>query len=225
MLAQYDGGILYVDSQLSELFESLKEKKLFDNSLIVLTSDHGEGLGFKGDMTLHGGLYDVGAHVPLIIKLPEDYAAPADLQREVTSLARSIDIMPTILDVLSIEPPPYISGESLLETGGDRINYARQHNALSIRTKDSKIIMYTEDGLHHFMKKGAIELYDLDDDPQESNNLYGKDEVRSKKLSQLAEQMEKEAKVLHDELADHGAENKTLDEVSIKKLKGLGYLQ
>lgn len=225
IIARYDGGILHVDHQLNELFKTLKNADRFDESLIILTSDHGESLGFKGMMNSHGWLYDAGTHVPLIVKLPKSYALPQRPRGEINRLVRIIDIMPTVLDVLSIEAPSYLNGESLFRDKEGSINYSRQGNGFSIRTEESKILKFTGDGRHPFMKKGNIEIYDLSTDPQESDNLYGKDGVSFEKLLQLAEQMEKEAIALNAELADDNPQTETLDAESIEDLKALGYLQ
>jgi arylsulfatase A-like enzyme len=222
VIARYDGGILHVDSQLKALFKRLKEKGLFANSLIIITADHGESLGYKGMMDKHGWLYDVGLHVPLLIKLPQAFEGPGPKKGRVGQLVRTIDIMPTILDVLSIDPPPYIEGRSLLGVAEDRVAYARLRNCYSLRTPNSRLLFY---GAPDFENKADIEVYDVKNDPRESQNLYGKDDTRLNTLMPLAERLEAKAAALKTEFQDEDLAPQKLDQKGIDELKALGYLQ
>lgn len=220
--ARYDGGILDVDFQLKNLFAALKEKELFDNSLIIITSDHGESLGFKEMMDRHGWLYDVGLHVPLLVKLPKDYEAPGPVKGKVDYLVRTTDIMPTILDILSIDPPQHMDGSSLLRVTEDRISYARFLTCYSVRTADSRLLFYGDPDFDH---KIDIEVYDLKNDPDESINLYGKDDLKMNRLMPLMERMEAKAESLKAKFEDSSLTVQNLDQETIDDLKALGYLQ
>jgi arylsulfatase A-like enzyme len=222
VIARYDGGILHVDSQIKELFDLLKKEGLFEQSLIILTSDHGESLGFKGMMDNHGWLYNVGTHVPLIIKFPGDFHYSGPLRGKVDFLVRTIDIMPTILEVLSIDAPPYIEGKSLLSVTEDRMNYARMLKGYSVRTADSMILFNSEPDFAH---KDDIEIYDLKRDPLEHVNLTGTDEELLHTLLAIAEHEESKAESLRNELDDNTQEIVTLDQKDIDGLKALGYIQ
>jgi arylsulfatase A-like enzyme len=105
----YDGEIAYADSALAHLIEYLKQKDLYDNSVIVVVGDHGEGLGEHKEDTHGIFLYDSTTHVPLIVKLPKSAEAGKEIQAQV----RTIDIMPTLLDLLSIAAPAKQDGASL----------------------------------------------------------------------------------------------------------------
>jgi arylsulfatase A-like enzyme len=221
--ARYDGGILHVDSQLEELFDLLKKKNLFDNALIIITSDHGESLGFKGMMNKHGWLYDVGLHVPLLMKLPKDYKSPGPAKGKIDYLVRTTDIMPTILEVLSIDPPPYIEGSSLLGVTEDRIGYARFLTCYSVRTPSSRLLFYARPD---FDNKVDIEVYDLKNDPGESTNLHGRGDLKLiNELMPLAGQLEARAESLREEFEDSTLTVQSLDDEAIEDLKALGYLQ
>jgi arylsulfatase A-like enzyme len=222
VIARYDGGIVHVDSQIKELFDLLKKEGLFEQSLIILTSDHGESLGFKGMMDNHGWLYNVGTHVPLIIKFPGDFHYSGPLRGKVDFLVRTIDIMPTILEVLSIDAPPYIEGKSLLSVTEDRMNYARMLKGYSVRTADSMILFNSEPDFAH---KDDIEIYDLKRDPLEHVNLTGTDEELLHTLLAIAEHEESKAESLRNELDDNTQEIVTLDQKDIDGLKALGYIQ
>ena len=94
----YDGEIAYADSALAHLIEYLKQKDLYDNSVIVVVGDHGEGLGEHKEDTHGIFLYDSTTHVPLILKLPNTREAGKVIEAQV----RTVDIMPTILDMLAV---------------------------------------------------------------------------------------------------------------------------
>jgi len=222
VIARYDGGILHADNKIGRLFALLKKEGLYDNSLIVLTADHGESLGARGKLHGHGGLYDVGAHVPLIVKFPVNFKASIPLKGRIGSLVRTIDILPTILDALSIEPPSYIEGKSLLRLEGDRINTAIQGNDwYAVRTSDSKILF---NGTGKSSGKTNVEVFDVKDDPTESKNLYETEEAKSDHLLQLADETWAKKMDLRERLKDSDRKMQSLDAETVKGLKALGYL-
>ena len=106
----YDGEVAYADASLGKLFAYLKLHGLYDRSLIMLMSDHGESLGAHGE-AMHGiFLYDETIHVPLLFKLPGAVLAG----RRVAARVRLIDVAPTLLSMLSLPLPPTFQGESLV---------------------------------------------------------------------------------------------------------------
>ncbi len=166
-IAQYDGEIRYVDHWVGKLMDYLKEKDLYDDSLIILSSDHGEAFGEHDLWYCHGAtLYDILIRVPLIIKLPRGQLKGKVINRQV----RLVDIVPTILDYLDIEIPGHIDGESLMPLLEERPDYSAQFSFSktdtinALRTEEWKLI-YDE-------KDGHYELYDLKKDPCELNDVY-----------------------------------------------------
>ena len=110
--APYDGGIVYVDSAVGKLFDQLRARGLFENSLIAVMADHGESLGDHGE-EFHGFfLYDATIRVPLLLKLPGERFAGKRIEDHVGL----VDVLPTILQTVGIEVPQEIQGESLLGT-------------------------------------------------------------------------------------------------------------
>ncbi len=109
MKGLYDGGIAYVDAQLGFLFEELKSLGLWDRTLIVLTADHGEEFAEHGRF-LHEENFDEIARVPLMIRFPHGVYGG----RRISELVSTLEVMPTILDVLGIPPNPEIQGRSLM---------------------------------------------------------------------------------------------------------------
>ena len=147
----YDGEIAYADSALAGFIGYLKKIGRYDNALIVVVGDHGEGLGEHHEDTHGIFLYDSTTHVPLIVKLP----AQRDPDQVVKAQVRTIDILPTIVDWLGIPPPERLDGASLkpfsmgretipLKEGPDRVRRNRLSPALRMgsvafraRAKDS----------------------------------------------------------------------------------------
>jgi len=116
----YDSGVAYADAQLGSLFELLQEPGVAKSTMVVFTSDHGEALGEDG-LVGHAYLTESNLLVPLVIGLPECSQAGQRRQEQV----RSIDILPTVLDLLEIEVPTEIDGESFLPLLlGDRVRFA-----------------------------------------------------------------------------------------------------
>jgi choline-sulfatase len=165
----YDGEIAYADSALSNFIQYLKKSGWYEDSMIVVVGDHGEGLGEHREETHGIFLYDATTHVPLIIKLPREKNAG----KVVNSQVRTLDILPTALDVAGAPVPegldgkaltPYFSGEA-----ADRIAIGETDYPLrfgwaplrSVRTEGTK-----------FIEAPKPELYDLHVDPSELNNKY-----------------------------------------------------
>jgi arylsulfatase A-like enzyme len=97
----YDGEVAYADSQLVRLFDFLRKSGLYDRTLIVLLSDHGESLGEHGEDEHGFFVYNAALRVPLIFKLPRGTGAPRVIRR----LVGTIDVAPTLLDLLHVQDP------------------------------------------------------------------------------------------------------------------------
>ena len=108
--AVYDGAVNYVDKLLGDLFEEFKEHNIYDKSIIIITSDHGDEIGDHGLFDHGHSLYNELIHVPLIIKYTNSKEA---CNRRFESISRAVDIMPTILDFLNISFKDKMEGRSL----------------------------------------------------------------------------------------------------------------
>ena len=106
----YDGEIAYADSALAAFVADLKVHGRYDNSLIIVVGDHGEGLGQHSEDTHGIFLYDTTTHVPLIVKLP----ANNDAGKVVDAQVRTVDILPTVLDTAGAAAPQELNGQSLV---------------------------------------------------------------------------------------------------------------
>src|ERR1035437_8908861 len=168
----YDGKIHFVDRYVGELMDHLKQTGLSDNTLVVLTSDHGEMLYSHPDDFLtfdHRSLYDPVMHVPLIMAGP---GLPKGAL--VDGLASNVDTAPTILNLAGIAPPPDAEGHSLVPLIQGKVKAVNKYvygeedvmaPLRSVRTDRYKLI---ED-----LWTGKIQLFDMSNDPDERHDLHG----------------------------------------------------
>lgn len=167
----YDGEIAYSDEIVGRLVRYLKSHQLYDRSTIVLLSDHGEGLGDHGEQEHGLFVYDEAIHVPLIIKQEGNAGAG----RRVKDLVQHIDLVPTLLDLVKAPIPGTLHGRSLkpLLNGTGHLPapsvyseamYARYHFGWS------ELTALTEER-YRYIKAPHDELYDLQRDPHEHENI------------------------------------------------------
>jgi choline-sulfatase len=169
--APYDGEIAYSDEIVGRLMRYLKSHQLYDRSTIMLLSDHGEGLGDHGEQEHGLFLYDEAIHVPLIVKP----AGNLDKARRVPDVVQHVDIVPTILDLVKAPAPGNLRGRSLrplIEGTGQLQEQAVYSEALYARYHFgwSELTALT-DGRFRFIKAPQPELYDLQRDPHEQQNI------------------------------------------------------
>ncbi|HOO77034.1 MAG TPA: tetratricopeptide repeat protein [bacterium] len=119
IVSLYDGGVYYSDYVFKQVIDTLKTNNLYDDSLIVLLSDHGEEFNEHGGKT-HGRLWIEHVHVPLIVKFPKGRFAGS----VVADPIRTMDVMPTVLDLLRIPVAEAIQGTSFLPLLTKRGNYS-----------------------------------------------------------------------------------------------------
>jgi len=165
----YDAEIRQMDVGFGLIVDELKKLGLYDDMVLILTSDHGEEFGEHGVMGWHSHtLYDELLSVPLIIKLPgNDFAGT-----RVTTPVRSIDILPTLLDCLDIPPLAVFEGRSLMDLARGRRESPRPVVARQDHRNPTPVILrsgrwkyYHRPGAH----KPRI-LFDLQQDPGETRN-------------------------------------------------------
>jgi arylsulfatase A-like enzyme/Flp pilus assembly protein TadD len=161
----YDAEITFVDAWLGRLFARLEEQGLMERSLVILTADHGEGLGEHGEETHSFLLYNGTMHVPLILSYPG--VTPGTVDR-IVSLA---DIVPTVLELLGIELEHDIDGVSLLQPApaGRQLYMEALSGRLERGWNDLRALV-TGEGTKYLLAYQP-ELYDLDQDAGERVNL------------------------------------------------------
>lgn len=170
----YDAEIRHVDDGIANLLQALDELGLAEDSLVVLTGDHGESM-FQHDIYFdHHGLYDDIIHVPLLMRRPSFIPS----SRALPSMVQHCDVAPTLLEAAGCPIPAQMGGRSLwnLATGkSDQGGWDRVYACEStwqakwaVRTPDRKLIVAREQDHHNMPPR---ELYDLAADPQETVNL------------------------------------------------------
>ena len=173
VVSQYDSEIRYVDDQVQVIFDTLEKQGLGDDTLIILTSDHGESMGEHNFYFDHFETYDTTIHVPLIMKHPK----LLPMGKRVDQLIQStISIAPTALNLYGIEPPPRMKGKDLVKIAkGEEEGYPEiiSNQGLwtakrVIRTKEWKLIKTTHKA---FWDTPPRELYKIDEDPDETVDL------------------------------------------------------
>ncbi|MYB19748.1 MAG: sulfatase-like hydrolase/transferase [Holophagales bacterium] len=217
----YDGEVAYTDSLIGEFRSALEQRGLFDEAVVVLTADHGEGLGDHGE-SYHGFfVYDSTVHVPLIVRLP----GGVESGRVVTDAVSHVDIAPTLIELLELDGTGAAQGRSLLpdmqglpNTLAERGVYAESFYALdhygwaplrSLRTADYK-----------YIETPDPELYSLLEDPGELTNVLLERREVSRELRIAALELAAEL----DSAAPEAAPEPDLDEEALAQLRALGYL-
>ncbi|MFQ5791363.1 MAG: sulfatase, partial [Acidobacteriota bacterium] len=175
----YDGEVAYVDSQVGRLLQGLERARLSDETLIVLTSDHGESLGDHGERTHGFFIYDTTMHVPLILRHPS-----LGRPRRVDGQVRSVDIMPTVLDLLQVPVPREVQGESLRPALAgepfDRPAYTESYVPLvNFHWSPLRGLRYQG---WKYIEAPRPELYDLSRDPDEEDNRFEAEPERAASL-------------------------------------------
>lgn len=217
---RYAEEVQYVDSEIGILLEALNQNGVLDNTLVVFTSDHGEGLGDHNRIGHVNQLYDTLTKVPLIMSYPGRFSGGKRIQE----LVSHIDLYPTILDILGIEADLPMEGQSLhgLITGAEEF----QPRRVLLETHKSEApynLRAIVDGDTKFIRndtQSTEELYNLHTDPGELTNLLPQELPAATQLRELMDN-DFAALILREKYAQDASE---LTEDEIDKLKALGYL-
>jgi arylsulfatase A-like enzyme len=209
---RYDGEIAYADSVVGDLIADLKQQGVYDDALIILLSDHGEGLSEHGEEEHGLFLYREALQIPLIVKLPQQRKKGATVETPV----QLVDVFPTILDRTATPVPAagHRVGQSLLTflDGGavrpiySETYYPRFHFGWS----DLHSLI---DGDDHFIRAPKPELYNLASDPGEKKNTIDENRRANVRLRAAIEPFVKEAETPAN-----------IDPEEASKLAALGYV-
>jgi arylsulfatase A-like enzyme len=186
----YDSEIRYVDEAVGEILNTLEAEGLADDTVVVLSADHGESLLEHDILFEHHGLYDCTLRVPFVVRWP---AGGVSGGQRLTGLRDQRDVLPTLLEAAGKLAPEGVEGQSLLpalrgqgDTGRDQIvaEECTWQVKWALRTRTHKLILAREPDLHN---TPMLELYDLEADPGETVNLAGQEKALARRMEQELE--------------------------------------
>jgi len=206
----YDEGVRYLDRALGALFNSLRSSGIWDRMLVVVTSDHGEAFGERGEFG-HNSLHEEIVRVPLMIKWPGGGRAG-----EVDSTPRSaVDIAPTLLG---------FAGEAADELPGEDLRTPRLNPAIFAGTLAKAVIVGDDKGI--FSAHLPARVFDLKNDPGEISDGAGQDPKKTNMLHKQLQEHRKHSLELFQMFGSPGqAREVVLSEGERERLKAFGYLE
>jgi arylsulfatase A-like enzyme len=222
-IGKYDGEVKYVDTKVGEMFDWLKENKLYDDTIILVLADHGEQFMERGHLGHADRLHTEEVHIPFILKAPGK-------KGEVTYPVSLVDAYPTLLEASGIELKHEINGVSLFNEADKRkekgilLEIVRHWNQKAfINSKGDKII------LEYKMESGLVNPKLEDAEKKSLYNIYKDDwEVKPIDDNALMQKMIEDIKKLYKEVLNLKKNYKTseidMDKETYEKLKTLGYL-
>jgi arylsulfatase A-like enzyme/tetratricopeptide (TPR) repeat protein len=201
----YDGEVAYADAQVGRISEALRQRNMYEDAVIVLAGDHGEGLGEHGEQT-HGMLaYDSTLQVPLVL------VAPADgVRGRIGAPVSLADLPRSILSAAHVTAPESMGGSPLFSPGGRDVyaetEYPRKagwHPIAALVDPRWKLLLSSEP-----------ELYDLRDDPAETRNVASSHAALVERMTQRVGQLAQ----------PRSAETPQIDAETSARLRSLGYV-
>ncbi|MFC2163112.1 sulfatase [Candidatus Altiarchaeota archaeon] len=211
----YDNEIYYADVMVGQLIDGLKSRGLYDNSIIILLSDHGEHFG-EQDRFYHGnGVYSSVIRVPLIIRDP---VGPKNI--EVSSAVQTIDVMPTILGMIGYKCDHGFAGDDIFEIMDeeDRPIFS-EHLSLMTEFNPARSLRLGNYLLIKDLPSGEYSLHDVNKDPLEREDVY----VTDNSSERLVSIMNSFEEGLSPSMISDG-ETVELDEGAEEELRALGYV-
>ena len=217
VVAQYDGGIRWVDDELRGWVEEWREDGAYDDALFIVSSDHGEGLAQRRKRySGHGDTYEEGLHVPLLMRFPDGLNAGV----RVPEMVSQVDIVPTVLDYLNYPDDERYPGYSLLR--------GRPKDALLVAEK-STIEVYYQWPYKLVRKRDTADanghITNLLESPDERERMdalnSGRDYVDKANALRAFADSQMESWYMPDDVGNAGAGPLSAEER--KALEGLGY--
>jgi arylsulfatase A-like enzyme len=214
LIAGYDGALAFLDSELERLVERLKTLELYDNTLFIVTSDHGESFGDRQFLGHAMSVYQDQVLVPLLIKYPRS-SEPVRVEQPVSL----IDLFPTILHFAGDREAPPVQGRSLLALDAPRTILSESAPASWHPRFERTEYARFEGGLKLITStQGKLELYDPAADPNEERDLAAARQADARALQSDFERWLSTLPAASDA-------SPAVDPEAVERLKGLGYIR
>lgn len=223
LIARYDGEIRYVDSEIGALLRFLKERGLYDDTLIVLTADHGEQFKERGNIGHGYRLYNEESRVPLLIRLPG-----ASRKERIETPVSLVDVMPTTLNLAGLSATQQIDGLSLLDGVDERrsrgvlIEVARRFNVKALVREQHKMVGEFDLGAGLYVDPAEVQSFELLEyltDKNETSPLTEANEVAKARIEFI-----ENFKELSKQHKRYRVDTLEMSPETLEQLKTLGYL-
>jgi arylsulfatase A-like enzyme len=234
----YDATLFYQDCIIESIVHTLSDASVMDNTIVILTSDHGESLGEHGSLG-HAGdcLFEPVIHVPLLVRIP----GREERSRRISYPVSHLDILPTILTLIGHSKSfldTQIQGKSLLETPQDtleeqmvlsesltvpleKIQRIAPEADLSVFDRYWRAVRWRQYKLIQ-SSDGAVDLFDLDEDPGETKDLT---DTLPDVTQKMMDRVRRWENVTQTVFSDNPFAAKPGDQVVQERLRALGYLE
>jgi arylsulfatase A-like enzyme len=216
--ATYDENLHYGDYEVGRVIAKLKELGVFDNTILVVTSDHGEAFWEHGFQGHNSQLYEESVRIPLVIKLTRNSGIK---EKVVNSTVRTIDLYPTLVDLLNLSRRDMrVDGKSFIPYF---LSAADDERGVMSQIIEERGYSFKEDGYKFIIHLASRkeELYNLADDPQELKNLVEREPVRAHYMrSRIFGWMASNKRIGRWQKT----EKATIDDTTRENLKALGYV-
>ena len=168
--ARYIGEVEWMQAHIGALIDELQARGMWDDAIVVFTSDHGEALGERNVYGHVQNLYDEMLHVPLVIKPADPLAHTETLRARSDDQIAHLDLVPTLLDMAGLPPLPGATGVSLFD-GRTDVLIAQTHKPEALR--DSLCMRDAAFKMIYWPEEDEFEMYDLASDPEEQKDVFG----------------------------------------------------
>jgi arylsulfatase A-like enzyme len=226
MLCLYDGGVRYVDHEVGRLLRTLDEEGLSENSIVVVTADHGEHF-YEHNTMLHHSYYEETLRIPLLIRVPG-----GSTHKRVNGVVYQTDLVPTILDLIGMPKVPMLRGRSFasalrsvsVEAADPGLRVSHNPTISTVLRDGPLKYIRNHDPFATFRGVPPEELYNLSRDPHEQDNLASFSEAKLEIFRSQLKEKEASSEILREQIFQHGSPLEIVpSDEEMEHLRALGY--